>query len=203
MLCKELAFLDNPKAEIPRSIPQTALWLAQAWQRLVLDEELDGLAKTIIEPQKPENKAGLEPSELPRMGQGCLAAAEQGKPKYDLWKKNPIPDETFATDKGSPLMAQTITKAAATASAAVGSVRQMPGVLKPPLVTARTLALGGYRVVSWTKGVARKTIIIGAVILVLGIAAAILPTTRDRGRRPARGVDRWLSDHPGNLAALE
>ena len=175
MLCKELAFLDNPKAEIPRSIPQTALWLAQAWQRLVLDEELDGLAKAIIEPQEGEPPP-WSPADSREWAKD-VAAAEPGKPKYDLWKKNPVPDETFATDKGSPLMAQTITKAAATASAAVGSVRQMPGFLKPPLVTARTLALGGYRVVSYTKGVASKTIIIGAVILVLGIAATLLPTT--------------------------
>jgi hypothetical protein len=70
-------------------------------------------------------------------------------------------------------MAQTITKTAATASAAAGSVRQMPGVLKPPLVTLRTLALGGYRVVSLTKGLAGSTIIAGAVLLILGTAAAI------------------------------
>jgi hypothetical protein len=91
--------------------------------------------------------------------------------------EDPVAGETFASDKGSPLMAQTITKAAATASAAVGSVRQLPGALKPPVVTLRTLALGGYRVASLTKGIARWSIIAGAVLLVLGVAAAIQSAT--------------------------
>ena len=71
--------------------------------------------------------------------------ASPGDTKYALLNENPVAGETFASDKGSPLMAQTITKAAATASAAAGSIRQLPGVLKPPVMTLRTLALGGYR----------------------------------------------------------
>jgi uncharacterized membrane protein len=87
--------------------------------------------------------------------------------------ENPVAGETLATDKGSPLMAHTITKAAATASAAASSVRQLPGVLKPPVITLRTVALGGYRVVSLNKGLRRSSIIFGAFLLVLGIAFAI------------------------------
>ncbi|WP_237049936.1 wax ester/triacylglycerol synthase family O-acyltransferase, partial [Mycobacterium tuberculosis] len=41
------------------------------------------------------------------------------------------------------------------------------------LITLRTLTLSGYRVVSLTKGIARSTIIAGALLLVLGVAAAI------------------------------
>ena len=74
-------------------------------------------------------------------------------------------------------MAHTITKAAATASAAAGSVRQLPGVLKPSVITLQTLALGGYRVVSLTKGIARRAIVIGAALLVVGVAAAIQNAT--------------------------
>jgi hypothetical protein len=70
-------------------------------------------------------------------------------------------------------MARTLTKAAATASAAVGSVQQLPSVIKPPLTTLRTLTLGGYRVVSVTKGCAKRSILLGAAVLVLGIALAI------------------------------
>ena len=50
-LLDELGFLDDPSTP-PSSIPKTALWLAQAWQRRVLDEELDGLADTVIDPQR-------------------------------------------------------------------------------------------------------------------------------------------------------
>jgi hypothetical protein len=74
-------------------------------------------------------------------------------------------------------MARTVAKAAATASAAVGSVRQLPGVLKPPLSTLQTLTLSAYRAVSLTKGVARSIIIFGAGLLVLGVAAAIQSST--------------------------
>ena len=91
--------------------------------------------------------------------------------------EDPVASETLVSDKGSPLMAQTITKAAATAAAAAGSAQQLPGFMKPPLNTVRTLALGGYRVVSSTKGSARWAILLGAALLVLGVAAAMQSTT--------------------------
>lgn len=171
MLIKELAFLDHPAETVPPSIPWTALWLAQAWQQRVLDEELDRLADTVIDPQ-PGKRPDWSPTKS-RSWAKLVKETPAGKAKYKLLNSNPIATETFASDKGSPLMAQTITKAAATGSAAVGSVRQMPGVLKPPVITLRTLALGGYQVVSTTKGVAKWTLIAGTVSLVLGIAAAI------------------------------
>lgn len=174
MLLDELAFLDDSEQALPPSIPLTALWLAQSWQRRVLDDELDGLAKAVVDPQ-PGKRPDWSPTKSRSWAQQVLAAPT-GDAKYTLLNSNPVAGETFASDKGSPLMARTITKAAATASAAVGSVRQLPGVLKPPLITVRTLALGGYRVVALTKGLARSTIIAGAVLLVLGGAAAVQST---------------------------
>jgi patatin-related protein len=173
-LLDELAFLDDPSKAIPPSIPMTSLWLAQAWQQRVLDEELDGLANSVLDPQ-PGQKPDWSPTGSRTWAKKVLAA-DSGDAKYALLNEDPVACETFATDKGSPLMAHTITKAAATASGALGSVRQLPGVLKPALTTLRTLTLGGYRVVSVTKGVARSIIITGAVLLVLGVAAAIQST---------------------------
>jgi patatin-related protein len=175
MVLDELGFLDDPSKPIPPSIPLTSLWLAQAWQQRVLDEELDVLANSVLDPQ-PGQKPDWSPTGS-RTWAGKVLAASPGDAKYALLKQDPVAGETFASDKGSPLMAQTITKAAATASAAVGSVRQLPGALKPPVVTLRTLALGGYRVASLTKGIARWSIIAGAVLLVLGVAAAIQSAT--------------------------
>ena len=169
-LLKELKFLDNPSLSMPPSLPLTSLWVARAWQQLVLDEELDGLAKTVIDPQ-PGKTPDWSPTSSRSWAEKVLDAKEDAK--YALLNENPVAQETFFTDKGSPLMAHTITKAAATASAAAGSVRQLPGVLKPPLITLQTLALGGYRVVSLNKGVARSSITFGAALLVLGIALAI------------------------------
>ncbi|MEZ0350978.1 patatin-like protein [Mycobacterium sp. pR1184] len=170
MLLDELAFLDDPSKAMPSSIPKTSLWLAQAWQQRVLDEELDGLADSVLDPQ-PGQKPDWSPARSRTWAKKVLAAGP-GDAKYALLNDDPVACETFATDKGSPLMAHTITKAAATLSGTVGSVRQLPGALKPALTTLRTLTLGGYRVVSVTKGVARSIIIAGAVLLVLGAAAA-------------------------------
>jgi patatin-related protein len=169
-LRKELRFLDDPLRAIPPSIPKTSLWLAQAWQRRVLDEELDVLAKAVLDPE-PGKTPDWSPTRSRTWAQKVLAASPGGA-KYVHLNSDAVAKETFATDKGSPLMARTITKAAATASAAVGSIRQLPGVLKPPLMTIRTLTLAGYRLVSLTKGVAWWSILIGAALLVLGVAAA-------------------------------
>ncbi|MCV7146080.1 patatin-like protein [Mycobacterium riyadhense] len=175
MLLGELAFLDDPATPLPPSVPRTSMWLAQAWQQRVLDEELDGLANTVIDP-RPGQRPDWSPTTSRTWAQKVLAASP-GQAKYALLNENPVASETFLTDKGSPLMAHTVAKAAATASGAAGSVRQLPSVIKPPVVTLRTLTLGGYRVVSLTKGVARSTIMAGAALLVLGVAAAIQSVT--------------------------
>jgi patatin-related protein len=185
-LTAELGFLDDPATAVPSSIPHTALWLAHAWQRRILDEELAGLADAVLDPEQSD-KPDWSPATSKRWAQevrtlnrkandpnGTRAAAKR---YYSLLNGNPVASETFATDKSSPLMAHTITKAAATAAATVGSVQQLPGALKPPLTTVRTLALGGYRVVSSTKGGAKWTITVGAILLVLGAAFAFLSPT--------------------------
>ena len=171
MLLAELAFLDDPSADLPPSLPRTSLWLAQAWQQRVLDEELDELAATVIDTE-PGERPDWSPATSRKWAQQVLAA-DPGPAKYALLNEDPVAAETFATDKGSPLMAHTVAKAAATASGAAGSVRQLPAVVKPPLATLRTVALGGYRVVSLTRGVAKWTLMAGAALLVLGTAAAI------------------------------
>lgn len=171
MLLDELAFLDDPSKAIPSSIPKTSLWLAQAWQQRILDEELDGLANSVVDPQ-PGQTPDWSPTSSLTWAKKVLAASP-GDAKYALLNEDPVASETFASDKGSPLMARTIAKAAATISGAAGSVRQLPDVLKPALTTLRTLTVGGYHVVSLTKGIARSIIIAGAVLLVLGAAAAI------------------------------
>lgn len=136
MLLDELAFLDDLSKAMPSSIPKTSLWLAQAWQQQVLDEELDGLANAVIDPQ-PGQKPDWSPARSRTWAKKVLAASP-GDAKYALLNENPVACETFVTDKGSPLMAQTITKAAATLSGTAGSVRQLPGALKPALTTLRT-----------------------------------------------------------------
>jgi patatin-related protein len=168
-LRKELKFIDDEREPIPASIPLTSLWLAQVWQQRILDEELDGLADTVVNLQ--QGKApDWSPLESRNWADEVLAT--KGSAKYKLLDKDPIAAETFSSDRGSQLMAHTITKGAATASSAVRSIRQLPGVLRPPLVTLQTVALGGYKAVSLTNGIAKSSIKIGAVLLVLGVAGA-------------------------------
>ncbi|MUL67909.1 hypothetical protein BOO86_25785 [Mycobacterium sp. CBMA 234] len=171
----ELRFLDRPEKPIPSSLPNTSLWLAQAWQKCVLDDELDALANAVLNPQPPK-PPDWSPTTTHDWAEKVLAKPA-GPAKYALLPENPVPRETFATDKSSPLMSRTITKTVATATAAAGSVQQLPSVLKPPLNTARTMALGAYRVVWSTNGTARWTIIFGAALLILGAAAAIQSST--------------------------
>jgi len=168
-LIKELGFLDDETKAIPPSIPLTSLWLAQCWQQRVLDEELDELAGCVI---NPDAKTDWSPATSQAWAKKVLAA-KAGEAKYALLKADPIAGETFLSDKGSPLMAHTIAKAAATGSGAAGSIRELPGVVKPPVSVLRTLTLGGFRVVSTTRGIARWTIIAGALLLLVGVAFAI------------------------------
>jgi patatin-related protein len=170
----ELEFIDDPDVAIPASISWTSLWLAQVWQQRVLDEELDGLAQTVIDPQ-PGKPPDWSPATSRTWAEKVWAA--KGSAKYALLGGDPVAKETFSSDAGSPLMAHTVTKLAATTSSAARSVRQLPGVLKPPLITLQTLALGGYRAVSLTNGVASWSIKIGAVLLVLGITGATQDAT--------------------------
>jgi patatin-related protein len=174
-LLDELEFLEDSKAPIPSSIPNTSLWLAQAWQQRVVDEELTVLASTVLDPQRG-NQPDWSPTRTRTWAQDVVAAVRP-EARYELLKTNPVPSETLLTDKGSPLMSRTITKAAATASAAIGSISGIPSVVKPPLATLRTLTLSGYRVASTTKGLASRSIIVGAVLLILGVAAAIQSVT--------------------------
>lgn len=172
---QELAFLENPDATIPDSIPKTSLWLAHVWQQRILDEELDGLATAVTEPESKKTPSRSPETSL--VWAENVKRAAPGPSKYAWLNTNPVAEETFASDQGSPLMAQTLTKAAATAAAAAGSVRQLPSVLKPLATMLRTLTLAGYRMVTLSRGAPKWSIRVGAALLVLGVAAAVQNST--------------------------
>ena len=97
----------------------------------------------------------------------------------------PVPKERLeTTEKGTPLMVHTLTKAAATTAAALSSIRQLPGVARPAVTTVHTIALGGYRVANTAKARPRNLIVVGLVLLALGIAAAT-QVIDDSGDSPA------------------
>ena len=201
ILLDELGFLDDPSKAIPPSIPKTSLWLAQAWQQRVLDEELDGLADTVIDPQ-PGKKPDWSPASSRTWAKQVLAAGA-GDAKYALLNENPVARETFATDTGSPLMARTVAKAAATASRRGGlgpTASRCPeatadylantdtGRISRGVVDQRHCQVGHHRRRRATRS--RRC-----------SRDSIRNTVWSHG--PDHGWDWRLSHRPGNLAALE
>lgn len=175
----ELAFLDEPASEMPLSLPKTALWLAQAWQSEVLDEELPTLADAILgSPGETTAADGRPPDWHPARSR--IWAAQVRAPGADLTSllaTCPVPAETLDSDKGSPLMRRTLTKAAATAAAAVGSVRQLPGPVRPAAAVLHTLTFAAYRIVNGLKGSSLWMIVAGGLLLTFGVLAALLSWT--------------------------
>jgi hypothetical protein len=175
-LLDELAFLDGA-GPVPQCLPRTSMWLATAWQHGIAQDELPKLARVVTGQQEgtppggnpPGQQADRSPSDTLTWASKVL---EPGADIDILLNECPVADEKFETDMGSPLMVRTVAKAAATGTAAVSSVSQVPGPVRPAVTTAHTIALGGYRVATVAKALPRNLIIVGLVLLALGIAAA-------------------------------
>ena len=163
----ELTFLDTPGAPVPASLPQTSLWLATAWQRLIVSDELPATARVVLGQQG--EKVDHSPAGTVEWAQNVLA---DGSNLDALVADCPIAKEKFDTDMGTPLMVLTVAKAAATAANVVSSVEQIPGPVRPAISAVHTVTMGGYRAVTAAKAIPRYIIITGLVLLVLGIALA-------------------------------
>ncbi len=204
-LLAELRFIDDPLIPVPPSIPWTSMWLAKVWQQRILDDELNGLARTVVDPTS-KTKPDWSPETTRTWATEVLDA--EGDAKYALLNDDPVAGETLSSDSSSPLMAHTVTKATATTLSAARSIRQLPAALRPPLITLQTLALGGYRMVSLTNGVAKWSIRVGAALLLLGIVGAMQNATWfGLGGLTAAGIGSYLlvlgvwqsSSKPGTL----
>ncbi|PJI93383.1 patatin-like protein [Luteimicrobium subarcticum] len=178
----ELAYLDHvgePGGVCPQHLGTTSLWLARAWQHEVVADELPRLADEVL--GTPEGAAvDKSPGRTRTWAQKVRAAAPGGVPGASLdalLDECPVADETFASDRGTPLMVSTVTKAAATAVAAVDSVHGIPGPARPAVTTARTVALAGYRVTAATRGAVKAVLLVGLALLVVG--GALTTVTSD------------------------
>ena len=173
----ELEYLDHPDREAPRGLPETALWLAQAWQRPVADDELRNLADLVV--GTPDaGKPDVSPADTRAWARKVKTVAEASPELVHRELRTcPVSRETFMTDRGTPLMIQTLTKAAATGTGAVRSISQLPGPAVPAVTTARSVALAGYRIAGGVRGSHAWLIVAGLAMLLLGIALAI--TTAD------------------------
>ena len=89
----------------------------------------------------------------------------------------PVPEESLASEVGSPQMVRTVSKAAATTAAALNSVKQIPATVRPVIRSVRTVSLTGYRVTNVVKPIPRILILVGLAGLIIGVAAAIQQAT--------------------------
>jgi patatin-related protein len=85
----------------------------------------------------------------------------------------PVPAETLADEVGEPLFTRTASQAAAVAAAVVTGAKKPPSALRAIFTTSRHVTMAGYRAAVITGGRPRSLIVGGAVVLLLGLVAAI------------------------------
>ena len=162
-LAADLRFLDQPEAPIPVSLPNSALFLAQAWQDLIAADELPAIA------QQMNADAGHALTN--GWASEVLTMHEKDKPPAEFAGKLalcPVRGESLAADLRTATFAKLATKAAAVATAAVSSAPEVPGAVRPVLASARTVTRTGYLAAKATGGRAWWMLLLGLVLTVIG-----------------------------------
>ncbi len=180
MIRAELAYLDNPNAIVPPSLPLLAMWVATVAQRQLLADELPTLAHTILHPDPSTGVAEQSSADAELWAKKVAAIADPATIPAQagaLLASCPVPHETFKTELGTPLMVHTVSKTAAVVTAAVHSVRQIPATVRPATSSMRTVALTGYRVTTAVKSLPRRVILAGLLLLVVGGVMATQQST--------------------------
>jgi patatin-related protein len=202
---KELAYLDDDTGDqpIPASLPQTALWVACAWQVDIAAAELPVIAREILSTpsRRPSQWAHDVLSAAGQQHIATAAAQAAGEaatsgswtpnqkalrqlnneqtttPDHrrlaDMLRTCPVPDETLKSEIGEPLFTRTITKAAAVAAAIASGTTDRPSLLGATFTAARHATLAGYRAAGLTSGRSRALIMGGIPLLILGFVAVI------------------------------
>jgi hypothetical protein len=156
-LNKDLAFLDDHTADIPVSLPNSALFLAQAWQNLIAANELPVVADQMTPP-------GAWVATIRRLEHSNAAPAAFAEQLPGC----PVRQETLAGELRTPVFARMAAKAAAVVTAAVATAPEAPGAVRPVLASARTITRTGYQAMNVTKGSAWATLLAGVLLAVIG-----------------------------------
>ena len=162
-LAADLRFLDQPEAPIPVSLPNSALFLARAWQDLIAANELPAVARQM------NADAGHPLTD--GWASDVAAMKEQDKTPAEFARKLPecpVRGESLAGDLRTPAFARLATKAAAVATAAVSSAPEAPGAIRPVLASARTVTRTGYLAAKATGGSGWRMLLAGLVLTVIG-----------------------------------
>jgi patatin-related protein len=161
----DLAFLDDPGADIPVSLPKSALFLAQAWQNLIAANELPVVADQMT----PDRARQATPPDAWVTTIRRLRDSDAPPAKFaDMLPQCPVRQETLAGELRTPAFARLATKAAAVATAAVATAPEAPGAVRPVLASARTITRTGYQATNVTGGSGWATLLAGIVLAVIG-----------------------------------
>jgi hypothetical protein len=164
----ESVFSQDP---LPASLPLTALWLAQMWQRWIAAAELPTVAQQMDETSSRPHRWAGEVDAAVRAGEASQAGTSEVF--GDLLARCPVPDETFASELEEPLFRKTIAKAIGVVGAMLDGVPRVFPFLGSILTTVRTLTLAVHRAVRATNGRTRALLGLGVAGVVLGVPAAI------------------------------
>ena len=162
----DLAFLDDHTADIPVSLPNSALFLAQAWQNLITANELPVIADRMA-PDGATRQATPPDAWVTTIRR----LQHPDTPPADFARQLPqcpVRQETLAGELRTPAFARLATKAAAVATAAVATAPEAPGAVRPVLASARTITRTGYQATKVTGGSGWKTLLAGVVLAVIG-----------------------------------
>jgi hypothetical protein len=174
-LAADLAFLDNHGADIPVSLPNSALFIAQAWQDLIAASELPAVAERMV----------ADTGRLP--GQQAMSTSPDAwitrvsnlrntnAPPVEFARelpRCPVRQETLAGELRTPAFARLAAKAAAVVTAAVATAPEAPGAVRPVLSSARTVTRTGYLATKVTNGSGWITLLAGVLLAVIGVVLA-------------------------------
>ena len=164
----DLAFLDDPEAEIPVSLPGSALFLARAWQELITANELPVIAdRMVADDQRP---AAPDPwVTTVRDLQKTSGAPREFAARLPSC---PVRWQSLAGEEHTPAFLQLATKAAAVATAALTAAPEAPRAIRPILTSARNVTWTGYRATKAFGGNSRTTLLAGVALAIVGIVLA-------------------------------
>lgn len=168
-LLKDLAFLNNADAAIPGSLPRLSIAVAAAIQLHIAKEELRSVAAQVQNGEDPVS------ADERRWLADYEAGSGQDARIPALLARCPVPDETLTQerDQATPLFLRTTTKSAAVATSALTAFKKPPASLAPVFTIARTITRTAWVATDRTHGNRRLSLLAGAVLMILGIAALV------------------------------
>jgi patatin-related protein len=165
---QDLDFLNDPAATIPVSLPNSALFLARAWQERIAANELPTIAEQMA-------ADGGHPPKSPDPWVTRVRRAKDTGSAADLaalLPTCPVRQETLAGQERTPAFLQLASKAAAVATAALTVAPEVPKPIRPILTTVRTVTRTGYLAMKAVGGNSRYALLVGLGLAIVGIVLA-------------------------------